>query len=82
MLTNPLPRQRKNTVNKPLTPAAAAWLLAEYDATDPGEVAERSRNEDRSVVVQPIFTLKSIYEPGDSMRVTASDYGDNGRWWL
>jgi hypothetical protein len=82
MLTNPLPRQRKNTVNKPLTPAAATWLLAEYDATDPGEVAERSRNEDRSVVVQPIFTLKSIYEPGDSMRVTASDYGDNGRWWL
>jgi hypothetical protein len=82
MTANRPPCQRKNTVNKPLTPAPAAWLLAEYDATDPGEVAERSRDEDRSVVVQPIFTLKSIYEPGDSMRVTAFDYGDNRRWWL
>lgn len=35
-----------------------------------------------SVHVQPIFTLKSAMDPGEPMRVTASDYHDPARWWL
>jgi hypothetical protein len=75
------PRQRTNTVNTRLTPTPADWLLAQYDAAGSDEMAYRTDDEDGNVVL-PIYTLKSLYEPGESMRVTASDYGDPCRWWL
>ena len=75
MLDNRLPHLRKITVKKPLTPGG--WLLARY---------ERARKADpgcrESVSVQPLFTLKSVMDPGGFMRVTAADYADTGRWWL
>jgi hypothetical protein len=57
---------------------AAEWLLAEYDATD---VDDDIRLLAR-VAVQPIFTLKSVHDPGEPMRVRSSDYHDLTRWWL
>ena len=75
MPANRLPRKRKNTVKAHLTLTPAGWLLAEYD------MASRS-HVDGPLCVQPIYTLKSVYQSGESMRVTASDYGDKGRWWL
>jgi len=75
-------RQRENAVKARLAPSPTDWLLARYDATDPGEMAELASDEDPNVGGQPIYTLKSLYEPGESMRVTASDYGDTHRWWL
>jgi hypothetical protein len=75
MLTNRLPRPRKNTVKKPLTPGG--WLLARY---------ERARKADPgcrdSVSAQPLFTLKSVMDGGGFMRVTAADYADDCQWWL
>jgi hypothetical protein len=66
-----LPRRRTNTVKTRLTPDG--WLLARY---------EKRKNQRKSVAVPPLFTLKSVFDAGESMRVTASDYGDTGRWWL
>jgi hypothetical protein len=67
-------------------PAAARWLLAEFDATDPAEVDIASYDavtDDwlRPVHVQAMFTVKSQNEPGAVMRVTESDYADPLRWW-
>jgi len=69
------------------TVTPAQWLIAEYDATDPEEYARDQDTEAEldtwgTVYVQPIFTLKSVTEPGAAMRVTPSDYCDPGRWWL
>jgi len=75
MLTNQMLSVRKNTVKKPLTPGG--WLLARYER---GRQADPGRRE--SVSVQPLFTLKSLMDPGGFMRVTAADYADTGRWWL
>jgi hypothetical protein len=69
-------RSRKNTVKRRLTPAG--WLLARYDATGPGGLALIKC----LASVQPMFTLKSVHDHGEPMRVTASDYADPGRWWL
>jgi hypothetical protein len=80
MLRNQHTRERGNTVKHRLTPTPADWLLAQYDATDPGDLAEGAGHDQSAV--QPIYTLKSQHEPGQSMRVTASDYGDTYRWWL
>lgn len=57
---------------------AARWLLAEYEATDVDDDIRLLAH----VTVQPIFTLKSVYDPGEPMRITSSDYQDHGRWWL
>ena len=57
---------------------AAQWLLAEYDATD---VDDDIRLLAR-VTVQPLFTLKSVQDPGEPMRVAVRDYQDPDRWWL
>ena len=64
---------------QPEDPARAAeWLLAEYDATD---VDDDIRLLAR-VTVQPVFTLKSVQDPGEPMRVAVRDYQDPDRWWL
>ena len=58
---------------------AAAWLLAEYDATDIEELA------DSIGAVQArrtICVLKTLLDGGSPMRVTAPDYHDPDRWWL
>ena len=73
MPANRLSPQRTNTVNTRLRATPAGWLLARY---------EQRKNQRKSVAVQPLFTLKSVFDAGESMRVTASDYGDTGRWWL
>jgi len=70
-------RKRTNTVNTRLTPTPADWLLAGYEKTN-----NRDCDQRKSVAVQPLFTLKSVFDAGDPMRVTASDYGDKHRWWL
>jgi len=72
-----LPRQRTNTVNTRLTPTPAGWLLAQYENRKNHACDQR-----KSVAVQPLFTLKSVFDGGEAMRVTASDYGDKHRWWL
>ena len=73
MPANQLPGHRKNTVSTRLRATPADWLLAWY---------EQRKNQRKSVAVQPLFTLKSVFDAGDPMRVTASDYGDKHRWWL
>jgi len=70
-------RQRKNAIKSGLTPSPADWLLARYEKRK-----NRAFDQRKSVAVQPLFTLKSVFEAGDAMRVTASDYGDTRRWWL
>ena len=77
MPANQLLRLRKNTVKKPLTSTPGGWLLARYET---GSQLDPGRRE--SVSVQPLFTLKSLMDPGGFMRVTAADYADAGRWWL
>ena len=63
----------------PEDPARAAeWLLAEYDATDVDDDIRRPAR----VTIQPVFTLKSVQDPGEPMRVAAPDYKDPDRWWL
>jgi len=58
---------------------AADWLLAEYDATDTEELADRigAVQACRSICV-----LKTLLDGGSPMRVTAPDYDDPDRWWL
>ena len=70
-------RKRTNTVNTRLTPTPADWLLACYE-----QRKNRTCDQRKSVAVQPLYTLKSVIDAGDPMRVTASDYGDKHRWWL
>ena len=77
MRANRLLHLRKTTVKKPLTPTPGDWLLARYEK---GREVDAGRRE--SVPVQPLFTLKSVMDPGGFMRVTAADYSDTGRWWL
>lgn len=65
---------------------AAAWLLAEFDATDPVDITDvydpETDSWSRPIHVQPMFRLKNAMETGQPMRVRASDYRDIGRWWL
>jgi hypothetical protein len=65
---------------------AAAWLLAEFDATNVEDITEAYDPESRQwwwpVYVQPMFTLKSLMHPGLGMRVGQADYTDPQRWWL
>jgi hypothetical protein len=75
MSANRPPRQRTTTVKTRLAPGG--WLLARYEKTK-----NRARDQRQSVAVQPLFTLKSVFDAGDPMRITASDYGDTLRWWL
>jgi hypothetical protein len=85
MPANRLLRKRKTTVKIRLPQTPADWLLAQYDVTGPDYIEVYDEDADelmRPACIQPMFMLKSPYEPGESMRVTASDYGDNGRWWL
>ena len=77
MPANQLLHLRKNTVNKSLTATPGGWLLARYET---GSQLDPGHRE--SVSVQPLFTLKSLMDPGGFMRVTAADYADAGRWWL
>jgi hypothetical protein len=74
---------------RPVTnPAAARWLLAEFEATDLDEISVEFYDErsDSSywlpVYAQPMFVLKSQMEPGAGMHITESDYADPVRWWL
>lgn len=69
------------------SPAAARWLLAEFDATCPDEVSTDSYNPalgewSRPVHVYPMIKLKSLADSGEPMRVRQSDYNDPLRWWL
>lgn len=77
MPTNQLSHPRKITVKKRLTLTPGDWLLARYEQ---GSKADPGQRE--SVSVRPLFTLKSVMDPGGCMRVTAADYADTGRWWL
>jgi hypothetical protein len=64
---------------------AAAWLIAEYDATDPADLGVYDEDADvyrRPASLQPMFQLKTDNEPGATMHVTARDYHDDSRWWL
>ncbi len=61
---------------QPEDPArAAAWLLAEYDATDIDEHADSIG----AVQIRPICTLKTLLNGGVPMRVTTADYQDPDR---
>jgi hypothetical protein len=77
MPASTLPHLRKVTVKKPLTATPGGWLLAHYERDRHADPGRRG-----SVSVQPLFTLKSLMDPGGFMRVTAADYADTGRWWL
>ena len=77
MPANQLLRKRTTTVKTRPAPTPAGWLLARYEKTK-----NHARDQRKSVAVQPLFTLKSVFDAGDPMRVTASDYGDKHRWWL
>ena len=64
---------------RPESARAAAWLLAEYDATDLEELA------DSIGAVQarrPICVLKTILDGGVPMRITAQEYQNPDRWPL
>jgi hypothetical protein len=69
---------------------AAAWLLAEFDATDPADLIvdvydPQTDGWTRPVHVQPMFTLKGDTPPeecGAPMHVNLWDYHDPWRWWL
>jgi len=79
MTPDQLLRQRKNTVKARLTHNPADWLLARYDTTTRKQTG---RERTAPVRARPMYELKSIYETGGFMRITASDYDDTGRWWL
>lgn len=57
-----------------------AWLIEQFEAfyldmrTLPGK--------SRSVVVQPMYRLKSTHDAGHPMRVTQADYRQPERVWL
>jgi hypothetical protein len=64
---------------------AADWLVAQFDATDPGytHVYDEDAGEYlRPDYIHPMLELKSDAEPGTAMRVTRADYADSLRWWL
>jgi hypothetical protein len=65
-------------IRSPDSARVAKWLLAEYDATDIDELAGSTG----AVQIRPIFTLKSVQDPGEPMRVAVPDYQDPDRWWL
>ena len=54
---------------------ALEWLDATFDA-------RRRKAVDRDFRIGPIFTLKSVHDPGEPMEVRLSDYQDPVRWWL
>jgi hypothetical protein len=59
---------------------AAAWLIAEYDATGADDIGEFINGH--RVTVQPMIALKSDTDAGEPMSVTGTDYWDPDRWWL
>jgi hypothetical protein len=64
---------------RPEPARAAAWLLAEYDATDLEELADSIGAVQAS---RTICVLKTILDGGVPMRITAQEYQDPDRWWL
>jgi len=75
------------TIPKPsrsVTPAQ--WLIGQFLDTDPEEFSSEVSHLDGSnapqpgpcgsVFVQPMFTLKSLADAGETMTVAASDYAD------
>jgi len=77
MPANRPPGKCTTTINTRLAPSPADWLAARYEKRK-----NRACDQRKAVAVQPLFTLKSVFDAGDPMRVTASDYGDKHRWWL
>ncbi len=51
------------------------WLDATFDA-------RRRKAVDRDFRIGPVFTLKSVHDSGEPMKVQSSDYQDSVRWWL
>ena len=71
----------------PARSSAAAWLLAQFDATDnPFRNRRPLRGQSpvqwRGVFVQPMFTLRNPVKSGQQMHITTTDYNDPWRWWL
>jgi hypothetical protein len=54
---------------------AIEWLRVTFDD-------RRRKAVDRDFRIGPIFTLKSVHDPGEPMKVRLSDYQDPLRWWL
>jgi hypothetical protein len=54
---------------------AIEWLRVTFDD-------RRRKAVDRDFRIGPIFTLKSVHDPGEPMKVRLSDYQDSLRWWL
>ena len=54
---------------------AIEWLRVTLDT-------RRRKAFDRDFRIGPIFTLKSVYDPGEPMKIQPSDYQDPLRWWL
>ncbi len=54
---------------------AIEWLRVMFDD-------RRRKAVDRDFRIGPIFTLKSVHDPGEPMKVRLSDYQDPLWWWL
>ena len=54
---------------------AIEWLRVTFDD-------RRRKAVDRDFRIGPVFTLKSVHDPGEPMKVRLSDYQDPLRWWL
>jgi hypothetical protein len=54
---------------------AIEWLRVTFDD-------RRRKAVDRDFRIGPIFTLKSVHDSGEPMKVRLSDYQDPLRWWL
>jgi hypothetical protein len=74
---------------EPESQAAANWLIAEFDATDPADTQLYHYDRDtdaywQPVIIQPMFTLKpdDDVSASEAMHVVPSDYHDQARWWL
>ena len=58
----------------------AQWLIDQFESTDADGICRADQR--RTIVVQPMYRLKSIMDGGNAMRVTATDYRHSHRRWL
>jgi hypothetical protein len=57
------------------TASPLEWLDVTFDI-------RRRKAVDRDFRIGPMFTLKSVMDPGQAMRVCTADYDDPESWWL
>lgn len=55
----------------------AQWLIEQFENADADGICRADQR--RTIVVQPMYRLKSIMDGGNAMRVSVTDYRDS-RW--